>query len=195
MKSKSLIILILFGLTCTNPFSGRDSETPSEAEGTFITPVEPEIVLLNLEASYNEKIISNFIQCLDTTFYFTFDFLQFADLPDTSWGYGAERIITDNIFNYYRAGQDSISLSLSMQAIESLPGVKDDTLAVLYREYELTGISSSVERAVPDTVIYTGTAEFDIIQTSGNLWAIRRWADNHASTNDTGWSDFKNGFR
>ena len=61
MKLRSLITLVLLILSCSNPFSGRDSEAPSEAEGTFITPVEPEIVLLNLEASYNEKIISNFI--------------------------------------------------------------------------------------------------------------------------------------
>lgn len=194
MKLVAVLMLVIIGLSCTSPFSGRDSEFPSESQGTFITPVEPEIVLLNLEASYNEKIISNFLQCLDTSFFFTFDFLQFADIPDSGWGYDIERVITDNMFNFYRAGSDSVSLSLTLRPIQSLPGRKEDTLAILYREYELETVSS-LDKATPDTVTYNGTAEFEITQTSGNLWMLRRWLDQHASPQDTAWSDFKNGFR
>ena len=190
--SYALLFMILT-ISCTNPFSARESEPPSENEGTYITPVEPQLVLVNLEASYNEKIITNYMQCLDTLFAYRYDFLQFQG-PDSGWGYNSEISLTDKIFAAFRSSSESISLSLSLAPIESLPDLEDDTTATIHREYELISISD-IDIAMPDTTFYRGTASFELIETGVNLWRLRRWTDNHASPNDTAWSDFKNGYR
>jgi hypothetical protein len=85
-------------------------------------------------------------------------------------------------------------MSLSLSPLESLPDREDDTTATLHRQYELMTISG-VDNLNPDTIIYQGTASFELTETGINLWKLSRWTDNHATASDTAWSDFKNGFR
>jgi len=185
--------ITILALGCTNPFSGRDSEAPTENTGTFLTPIDPKFVLVNLEASYNEKIITNYASCLDTTLFFSYDFLIIGADLDSGWSYDTDIQLTENLFNIFRFEQSSMSMNLELKPILNLPDNVEDTAAVLYREYALTTIiESSTGR---DTVIYRGTSEFHVLQSSTNLWSIVRWRDQHASTEDTAWCDFKNGYR
>jgi len=194
MKKATCYILIvtLAVLSCSNPFSGRDSEPPSESQGTYLTPVDPQIVLFNLENSYNERIIANFVQCLDTSFVFHFDHLLFGEFADSGWTYNSEISLTDKMFANYRKNADTRSLWLSMRVVPGLDRV-EDTIAVLHREYQLSTITG-LDKVIQDTIRYVGTAIFEL-EMGFNLWSIREWRDFHQTSTDTSWADFKNGFR
>lgn len=187
-----ILLLALVAVSCSDPFSGRGSEPPSESQGTYFPPVDPEIVLFNLEYSYNEKIIANFVQCLDTGFVFHFDHLLFGEFADSGWAYNSEVSLTEKIFANYRKNADTRSLWLSMRVV---PGdQREDKFAVLYREYQLN-IITDIDKAIPDTIRYVGTAKFELVEMGFNLWSIREWSDFHQPPTDTSWADFKNGFR
>jgi hypothetical protein len=195
MKKATCYILVvtLAAVSCSNPFSGRDSEPPSESEGTYLTPVDPEIVLFNLENSYNEKIIANFVQCLDTNFVFRFDHLLFGGFADSGWNYNSEISLTEKMFANYRKDANTRSLWLSMRIVPGLDR-HEDTIAVLHREYQLSTITG-LDKMIPDTIRYVGTATFELVEMGFNLWSIREWRDFHQTSTDTSWADFKNGFR
>jgi hypothetical protein len=186
-------IWVLLTLSCTNPFSGRDSEAPLEPEGTYETPIDPGTVLINLENSYNEKIITNFEKCLDEGFFFHCDHLAFGDEADSGWAYSIERSLTEKMFTQYRKDADSRTLSL---ALTTSPGGDQlgDTTAVFYREYSLIEIAN-IDKGAPDTTSYVGTAVFYLVETGFNLWAVRTWTDLRQSDQDATWAQFKNGFR
>ncbi|MCK4656181.1 MAG: hypothetical protein KAT85_04095 [candidate division Zixibacteria bacterium] len=188
-----ILLLALVALSCSDPFSGRGSEPPSESQGTYLTPVDPEIVLFNLENSYNERIIANFVQCLDTNFVFHFDHLLFGEFADSGWTYNSEVSLTEKMFANYRKNADTRSLWLSMRIVPGLDRV-EDTIAVLHREYQLN-IITDIDKAIPDTIRYVGTATFELVEMGFNLWSIREWRDYHQTSTDTSWADFKNGFR
>jgi len=189
-----IAVSVLAVVSCTSPFSARDSEDPYETEGTFYTPVEPELVLINLEFAYNETVITNYAQCLDTVFFYKYDFLLFPQDSDSGWLYGSEMLLTDKIFATYRSGADTMTMKLRLTELESRPDFREDTLAVLYREYNLTTIAGT-HRPDPDTIIYKGTSTFEVVQADVSLWMLRRWEDQHSTPQDVGWADFKNGFR
>ncbi len=180
-------------LSCSNPFSGRDSENPVEGEGTYLTPIEPQRVLINLENAYNEKIITNFEKCLDQLFFFYCDHLIYSNEEDSGWAYTVERSLTEKIFTQYRRNSGSMSLSLTMKELPDLDKVVD-TVAWLHREYRLVA-ETGLDSGSADSVSYEGTAIFELIQTGFNLWTIRSWTDLRESAADESWADFKNGFR
>jgi hypothetical protein len=193
-KSAIFAALSMLLVSCTSPFSARESEAPSVTEGRFITPLEPQIVLINLEVSYEQKIPTNFMQCLDTTFRFSFDFLLFTGERDTAWSYAEELSLTEQLFTIYRAGSDTMDISLTLDGLPSQPDIREDTMAILYRSYELTTVKG-IGRTKPDTTSFRGTARFEVVESSVNLWALRRWTDQHSSTSQPSWCDFKNGYR
>ncbi|NIP42534.1 MAG: hypothetical protein GWO41_09400, partial [candidate division Zixibacteria bacterium] len=114
MKRFAPVVILLF-LACASPFDSRDSEPPITDRGTFIQPVSPQIVLFNLENSYKELIITNFMQSLDSNFLFIFDFV--TGIPpegDSGWTYSEELRLTELIFNNFQADTAAeIILSMS----------------------------------------------------------------------------------
>jgi hypothetical protein len=185
--------MAISALSCTSPFSARESEPPTESLGTFITPTQPEIVLLNIETSYNEQIITNYDASLDSSFFFRYDYLQSGGDSDTGWSRMDDIGMTDKLFSFFRSGSSSLAMSLTMREFDQ-PDYDGDTMATLYREYELVKITG-VDTAEPDTVVYRGTAEFQIVETGVNLWALRKWTDRHLQSGDQSWADFKYGYR
>lgn len=189
-----ILILTICLQSCTDPFSGRESEPPSENEGTFLTPSDPYTVLFNLERAYNEKIITNFEQCLDTSLFFLHDYLLYVADSDSGWSFAIERSATQNIFSYYRESSASRRISLYLRSM-SISDQVEEASAVLWREYQLTTVEG-LDSAGPDTMVYVGSARFELVDMGFNLWAISRWSDFHETDSDTeSWADFKNGFR
>ena len=108
-----LILVALLLVSCAkNPFSTRDSEPPTGKAGTFIPPTTPQIVLENLRFCYQELVIGNFIQCLDSDFLFQFDFIQGAQ-TDSSWGYAREVSLTEKLFNDFNAPKATRSMRVT----------------------------------------------------------------------------------
>ncbi len=189
-----LIILAAIATGCADPFSSRDSQIPTGERGTFIQPVSPQIVIFNLEQSYKERIVTNFMKCLDSGFFFKYDFVtkQIGD-SDSGWYFDTELRITENIFNSLLSDTTS-SLEITLNPLETSPDEVLDTAAILYRSYTIIFVTDS-DTDSPDTSRYLGTSIFTITENDRGLWAISRWEDQHQNTNITSWADFKNAYR
>lgn len=188
----ALIILVLVG--CADPFSSRTSEPPIGDAGTFVQPVSPQIVLINLQKSYEELIVANFMRCLDSNFVYHYDFAENqATTSDTSWALNDEVRVTESIFNNFIADSTQ-ALRLTLQ---NLSGQQDQSFgdsAVLYRSYVVSVIADYGTEAA-DTTQYTGTSTFTMTENQQGLWSIKIWEDHHEATDDLSWADYKYGYR
>jgi len=197
----SLFSFLLIGYLCLsgckNPFKTRHSPHPIVSEGTWETPARPEIVIQNLLYAYNEKIIGNFIQCLCDSFVFSApeDSIDATNQGRVdlfaNWDRSVEISITTNVFNTFRQYPDSLDSVLSIHATPPVPDEKGDTLAILYRDYEL--LIFNLKSTSTDTI--KGTATFYMHQTSLNWWSIYFWSDVPAIPGKDDWGDFKAKFR
>lgn len=191
---RRLLALLIIALLCAscakNPFSTRDSETPTTKAGTFIPPTVPQVVLENLRLSYSELVISNFIQCLDSAFAFKFDFIQGAR-EDSSWGYGSEINLTGKLFSDLQATKATRSLKIVLSTQSDQPDVILDTVATLVRSY----VVSVVDSSGVELKSYRGVARFEMVESAFNFWAIANWRDLHLNLETRSWADFKNEYR
>ncbi|MBD3217099.1 MAG: hypothetical protein GF310_02400 [candidate division Zixibacteria bacterium] len=194
MRKYIPVIILILSVACASPFDSRDSELPTTDQGTFIQPVSPQVVLLNLENSYKELIITNFIQSLDSSFYFIYDFVTGRPAEgDSGWSYTAELRLTESIFNSLQADTAG-EIILSLTPLENQVDQSFDTTAVLYRSYDLTVIKTGNEDQI-DTTEFLGTSIFTMIENDQGLWSLLRWEDQHQNTNIPNWADYKNGYR
>jgi len=194
MKTMALIIAVLLLAGCANPFSSRDSQPPTTGAGTFIQPVSPQIVLINLQKSYEELIVANFARCLDSNFLYHYDFAesQTSD-SDTAWLFSEELRITESIFNIFLS-DSTLSLGLNLQTLINQQDESYGDSAVLYRTYTLSIITEH-DNQTADTVHYVGTSTFTMLENQQGLWNIKTWEDHHQATDNLSWADYKNGFR
>ncbi|MFH2054325.1 MAG: hypothetical protein ABIJ61_00075 [bacterium] len=186
-----LILVCVLMLSCAkNPFSARDSEPPSEEAGTFVPPTSPEIVLENLRLAYEEMVIGNYIECLDSNFIFVFDFVE-GSLVDTSWNHAVEINLTGNLFADFR-GSDAVK-QLSVEFFEQVDqqDVLLDSTAMMIRSYLVT-VADSAGQVLES---YEGVAQFDLVEAAFNFWSIARWEDLHLDTRSPSWADLKNSYR
>jgi len=193
MKRVLPLLLLLF-LGCSDPFSSRESEPPITDHGTFIQPVTPQIVIFNLENAYKEFIVTNYMMCLDSNFFFKYDFvIRQINEHDSGWHYSEELRLIESSFNSLLA--DSAALfSLSLSPLTGQQDQAFDTTAILYRSYTLTHINN-ISDSTADTTEYLGTSIFTMIENQQGLWSIIRWEDQHQNTNIPSWADYKNGYR
>lgn len=192
MRRIAFIILIALSVTscAKNPFSTRDSETPTAAAGTFITPTTPQIVLENLRFCYSELVIGNFAQSLDSDFVFTYDFLQGAQ-ADSGWGFKEELNLTEKMFNDFSATKSERSLRVTFVAQPEQPDVVLDSTATLVRSYTVIVADSSGQTSIS----YEGIVRFEMIESTFNFWAIRGWSDLHLNLDSRSWAELKNAYR
>ena len=109
-----------------------------------------------------------------------------------NWDYSTEIAVTNNIFSLYSSA-DTLGLFLTMTPSESFSDIVDDTSAVLYRNYNLFNINTSIEN--PDTTLITGLATFHLWQEELNWWTIYLWEDIPANSGEDDWGDLKANFR
>jgi hypothetical protein len=198
-KISILIIIGLIGAACVkNPFSTRDSDDPYGAAGTWETPQSPDVTVRNLLFAYNEMIISNYQLCFSDSFMFSSPEDSIDAVNDgreglfANWDYATEIAVTNNIFSLYSAS-DTLSLFLTMTPSEAFSDVIEDTTAVLYRNYNLFNINTSIEN--PDTTLIRGLATFHLWQEELNWWTIYLWEDIPANSGEDDWGDLKGNFR
>jgi len=193
MRLHRLLLLFVSVLTiyscAKNPFSTRDNEEPTEPVGTFIPPTSPLIVLENLRFAYSELVIGNFVQCLDNSFIYRFDFLQ--TLPgDTAWDYRQEVNLTTKLFSACSADKSRmISIQLTLQVDQ--PDLVLDTTATLIRSYTVS-VTDSLGTVKQN---FQGIARFDLVEGAFNFWSLRRWEDLHEDLGINSWAEFKNAYR
>lgn len=191
---KLLVLSLLIVLSCTDPFSSRESNPPVNDTGTFVQPVTPQIVLFNLENSFKDLVITNYIACLDSSFVFRYDFvIKQPSATDSGWSYGEESRMTESIFNSMLA-DTSVGLLVLLSPLIDRPDEAFDTSAVIYRSYILRAIVPNGQAGL-DTSEYVGTSIFTMVENEQGLWSIARWEDQHQNTSTPSWADFKNGYR
>jgi hypothetical protein len=187
-----LLLLVILG--CSDPFSSRESEPPVGDNGTFIQPVTPQIVLFNLENAYKEFIVTNYMMCLDSNFFFKYDFvIRQIDERDSGWYYSEELRLIESSFNSLLADSATL-ISLSLSPLIDQQDQAFDTTAILYRSYILIHINA-ISDSTADTTEYLGTSIFTLIENEQGLWSIIHWEDQHQNTNIPSWADYKNGYR
>lgn len=191
---KIIAALLLIVLSCADPFSSRESNPPVTDTGTFVQPVTPQIVLFNLENSYKDLVITNYIQCLDSNFVFRYDFVtKQPNATDSGWSYSEEMRINESMFNNMLS-DTSAGFLVSLSPLIDRPDEAFDTSAVIYRSYVLRVIAPDNQGGL-DTSQYVGTSIFTMIENEQGLWSISRWEDQHQNTSIPSWADFKNGYR
>ena len=185
---------------CKNPFKTRKSPPPvAQAEGTWDTPSEPQVVVTNLFHAYSEKIITNFDRCLCDSFRFSAPEDSQQAIQDNreelfaGWDRNAELSVTANIFTTFRQNADSISYLLLFDPVPPVPDDVSDTAAMLLRDYQL--LILEVKSASVESTLAQGTATFHMQQTSLNWWCIRFWGDIPDLSGGYDWGDFKAEFR
>ncbi|UCB51805.1 MAG: hypothetical protein JSV10_07405 [Candidatus Zixiibacteriota bacterium] len=184
---------------CKNPFRTRSSPPPELREGTWETPALPETVIENLLNAYRERVIDNFAECLSDSFRFSApeDSIDAANygLPwlFEGWDRDVEIRVTDNIFKTVRQNPDSSDYDLYLHLTSPNRDEENDTLAVLYRDYEL--YVYNLKAFPPETTLAKGTAAFHMRQSSLNWWSIYFWSDIPAAAGEDDWADFKAAFR
>jgi hypothetical protein len=178
-------------LSCAkNPFSARDSEDPFKKAGTFIPPTSPEIVLENLKLSYQELVIGNYMQTIDSAFIFRFDYVE-GVLLDSTWGYSTEVNLTENLFNDIQLSGGLQSLDVELTPQEGQVDIVLDTAATLIRGY-VVSVMDSLGNVLEK---YEGVAQFEMVEGSFNYWTLLVWEDYHLDTEKQSWADFKNLYR
>lgn len=187
----TVIIAALTVLSCAkDPFSTRDNEVPTTNPGTFIPPTAPQIVIENLRLSYSELVIGNFIQCLDSAFVFTFDFIDITP-GDTAWDFAYEVTLTQKLFSEFNTNKNTHRIAIQFGNLIDQPDILLDTSATLIRTYTLS-ITDTLG-TVRDN--FHGVARFDLVENAFNFWSLRRWEDLHTDAQTNSWAEFKNAYR
>jgi hypothetical protein len=192
-------MVVLLTCSCKNPFKTRGSPQPELREGTWETPALPTVVLENLFHAYNEKIVDNFAECLSDSFLFSApeDSIDATNLGQpwlfADWNRDAEITVTDNIFKTFSQNPDSSGLVLSFSSTPAFQDEEGDSVAVLYKDYEL--LVYERRGANPETTLIQGTAAFHMKKTPLNLWSIYFWRELLPVPGQEDWADFKAKFR
>ena len=189
-----LAIALLLGGCLKNPFATRHSEPPEGiVTGTWEPPVAPEAVLRNLLNAYNEKDDQNYQSCLADNFVFSApeDSISHSsgNLYD-GWNKIIELGTAQNIFSTFSLSGHQ--LILSMNLLSNNPDSTGDTVAVLYRNY-------NIQIIVADSLgIHTrtaqGTAMFRL-SSQGGYWNVYFWQDIPEPIGSFDWAQFKAEYR
>lgn len=202
LKKKGFIFLLCLLMSslvfsgCKNPFKTRKSPEPEGQRGTWNTPVEPKMVIQNLLFAYNEKIIENFNTCICDTFAFSApeDSIK-PGRPElfSNWDATTEKMITGNLFDFFREKSDSIDYLLFLDFETYREDKEFDTLAIVTVNYRITIYQFKSEDQEPQEA--KGAATFYLKETSLNWWSIFFWSDLPETAGGYDWAAFKAQFR
>lgn len=196
IRVRAILVLGLAGLIfsgCQNPFSSRKPEKPLGQTGSWEFPSTPNTVLKNLGLAYNEKILTNYETCFSSDFQFEVDYFLTGQFGSRTWNRDIELTTASKIYSTYTKYSDSIQYLVAIFPSADLPDdIQQDTIAILYRSYELLQMHSQSE---PETTVVTGVATFHLRQENYSFWLITKWFDQHTNSTSPSWGDFKAQFR
>jgi hypothetical protein len=187
-------VLLLAGISCTNPFSTRDVEPPELGSGSdlFEQPFEYDVVLSNLKFSLQQKNISNYMRCfIDSTLSAG---QRFRYIPDESldpvsflnWSLQDEE-------NYMRSVMNN-STSIGLEYEEN--GIIFNPLESSVDSVETAPFRYYLTVETDETIVYSGTVRFKLLKNENSLWSIYHWEDSRlADANLETWSVLKATYR
>ena len=199
-KNFILLGMLLLFLSCTNPFSTRESEVeqpdPDSNSALFDQPISEDVVLKNLRYAIIQKNVSNYMRCfIDESLVSNH---KFRFIPDNSlqseqfenWGLIDENNYLTNIVNSEK-NIKSIELSYTGDEINytTITASRDSFQTTLF-EYEFKIDFGDT------THIYLGKARMKLVKNINALWAIYFWEDIRSDIESfDSWSVLKANFR
>lgn len=169
----ALLLIVIYLISCNNPFSTRTPAIPPPQGGAVILPpTSPEKVLNNLVESLRTKSIQDYMDVFSAPFTFSpdpLDSLKYEQEFRSSWNRDSESAFAMNFF----IPDSTFTISLTTyRNPEYNPGDR------MYKYwYKLTfGKEENKED------VY-GEAWFYFIENSGN-WSINLWVDHRGYPND-----------
>ena len=176
-------------LACQNPFALRDPEPPVFSRSSWIPPLSPDKVLVNMQNAVAERDVQNYIRCLadpaygPRVFVFEPDPETAADRPTVflQWGIERERTVLQQAFALVPS--DSSCSLLWTKVVKEI--VAPDT-AVFVRQYRL----DIRHKPAPFPSRVEGQAEFRLATDRRGEWMVYRWTDN-ATAGSVSWSRLK----
>ncbi len=181
------MILLLVG--CKSIFSTRKPEPPVTSQSSWIPPLNPDQVLINLENAISERNVENYIRCIvnssfsKRTFRFDPDPRVFADYPELfkNWNRDKEEAVIKQAFSLVPI--DSVSFLNFTEEIKEI--VASDS-AVFVRKYRLE--FHHTQSNLPK--VYEGQVEYWLAPDQRGEWSIYRWIDNGLAKSSS-WSFLK----
>ena len=189
MKKKYLILILMFLFGC-DLLSTRDPEEPNTPRSDYLPATTPDILFSNIENSFKEKIIENYMASFVDPAFISIPFIfipsagataVFPNLSD--WNIDAERQYFNNLIT---ATIPNVPIILSLE--NEIKNIFGDS-AVYQFDYEISITTN--DESIPEE--YKGSLTFDIFLDSRNQWVISRWKDIKSSENPS-WSELKGRF-
>ena len=171
-------ILLVFVISCTNPFSVRNAEEPKiiDDSDTFETPLSHEKVLTNLLFAINEQNPVNYKKCFvnnaaQTSFIYRFIHDLNIESGLLDWDVNKESqylenlIATDSLRSINLVYSNTLIYNNITTSIDSVRTEIDYLLTVSFRN---------------STIVYQGQSTIKLIKDQVSLWYIYYWEDRPA---------------
>jgi hypothetical protein len=161
--------LILFGMILASScvFTPRDPAEPSDNNVEWIRPIEPEAVIVNMEAAIEARQALNYENSLADDFDFTpstFDSLEAATGYFDDWGKARELASIDRLYTQV----DSLRLEWHFDPNEDLDEFGDYAIVTLERYQLFVSYTGS------DQVVFEGSARM-YLRDIGGQWFLYLW--------------------
>lgn len=190
MKAAVLFVCITF-LVCSyscDIFQTREPEAPSQSNSTFNPPVNPEIVINNLQFAVQEFNIDNYMRCFSDPLWRQYEFIASqearANYPSvfSQWNLESERRYFQNLGT---PGSASPYLTFTNQ--QTLTVSSDSVIYnmnyTLFFPHRRTNVPQLVQ----------GNMQIHLGTDSQRRWSIYQWQD-FKTTSDSTWSYWKGAF-
>lgn len=175
MRVRTFLIIGLMMLLCAcrSLFSTRDPETPVESQSSWIPPLSPELVLMNMQNAILERNSENFIRCLSSSerlYVFIPDPDVMANYGEifNNWNLISEQTAIQQVFSLLPA--DSTAYLLFPEDIREVQGA-DSTVFVKKYLLEIHPLQTELP------TIYEGQVEYWLYPNAQGEWSIYNWTD------------------
>jgi len=178
-KTVIAIIIFMFLFSSCDWFKPREAEKPWKEESEWQEPVNPSIVISNLENAFEDRNIVNYESS------FALSFIFYGDPSDSQyvepgifndWDKEVEKEVAILIFNTFS--------NIQLYFEDSL---KDST-GIAANFYELYTMNLE---SIDSTIIAKGLATFQLTLDSSNLWSIVEWKDFRIDSSFVDWGIIK----
>ncbi|MDD2650224.1 MAG: hypothetical protein PHF36_03700 [Candidatus Cloacimonetes bacterium] len=189
MKKIYYGFIVIFVIAGCNVFTPRDSEKPSKPAEWNTFPITAQQSLENLVFAYNyRENVYNYASLFSDDFLFYFDNQDVLDfsLP-TYWNKNTE---TETLMNVYQRINDSSTMYLKLQKIQSQNDNVQADRAWFYRSYELT-MSHSIDNT---PTLFVGQFGIFMEKENSGFWKIKEWNDYRLQADNWTWGRAKNEF-
>ena len=184
MKSIAIIGLLLLIFGGCDLFNTRDAEIPTLARSNFQGATTPDKVIPNLENSFKDKNVVNYLACLSDSNYVFSPSSGAASLYQSfaSWNKTYEGAYFNTLISPSNVFADS-QLTLTITVHDSIP----EGGGYIYSASYIIVIPF-IDSSKPSK--YQGDLKFYMSQDSRKAWSIYLWQD-IKSTDFPSWSDLK----